>query len=196
MFANRFTALVDACCLVGALQRNLLLTLAEAEFFRLRWSAQILDETQSAIEQILTGKGATDAAEKAAKATANMRQAFKDADVGDYRRFLGSCGGLPDEGDRHVLAAALKTQASIIVTDNLKDFPESVLAPLNLEARTSDDFIANTISLDTGRAVAAVRKMRERFSRPEMTAEALLMLMESRGLVETVDVLRPLAQSL
>lgn len=40
MFANRFTALIDACALAGALKRNLLLTLAEAEFFRLRWSDQ------------------------------------------------------------------------------------------------------------------------------------------------------------
>ena len=34
MFANRYTALVDACTLVSAPRRDLLLTLAEAEFFR------------------------------------------------------------------------------------------------------------------------------------------------------------------
>jgi hypothetical protein len=46
LFANRFTAFVDACTLAGALKRNLLLTLAEAQFFRVRWSAPVLDETQ------------------------------------------------------------------------------------------------------------------------------------------------------
>jgi hypothetical protein len=36
MFANRYTALIDACVLVSAPRRDLLLTLAEAEFFRVR----------------------------------------------------------------------------------------------------------------------------------------------------------------
>ena len=53
MFANRFTAFVDACTLASALKRNLLLTLAEAEFYRIRWSAIVLEETQKAIEKIL-----------------------------------------------------------------------------------------------------------------------------------------------
>ena len=57
MFANRYTAFIDACTLASALRRNLLLTLAEAEFFRVRWSVQVLDETQGAIESILTDKG-------------------------------------------------------------------------------------------------------------------------------------------
>jgi len=103
---------------------------------------------------------------------------------------------LPDPGDAHVLAAALKTRAAIIVTDNLKDFPAEILGPLNLEARSADDFIADTIALDPGRAVAAVRTMRERFKRPEKTAEVLLLDMEAEGLTETVDVLRPHAASL
>jgi predicted nucleic acid-binding protein len=34
---------------------------------------------------------------------------------------------LPDEKDRHVLAAAIKTNANLIVTNNLKDFPASYL---------------------------------------------------------------------
>lgn len=52
MFANRYTALVDACTLVSAPRRDLLLTLADAEFFRVRWSQRILDETRSALDKI------------------------------------------------------------------------------------------------------------------------------------------------
>jgi hypothetical protein len=61
---------------------------------------------------------------------------------------------------------------------------------LNIEARSSDAFIADTIALDTGRAVAAIRRMRERFKKPEKTAELLLLDMEAAGLTETVDILR------
>lgn len=84
MFANRFTALVDACTLTNALNRNLLLSLAEAGFFRLRWSGQILDETERAIEKISRGKGHADAAERAKRARAAMERAFEDAMVSDF----------------------------------------------------------------------------------------------------------------
>lgn len=51
-YADRFTALLDACVLGGALRRNMLLSLAEAGLFRPRWSNRILDETQKAISEI------------------------------------------------------------------------------------------------------------------------------------------------
>lgn len=196
MFANRYTALVDACVLAGALKRNLILTLAEAEFFRLRWSDLILEETERAIEKILGAKNASDAGDRAKRARAAMECAFEEARVTDFDDFLPAGSRLPDQGDRHVLAAALKTQAATIVTDNLKDFPAVVLSPLNIEARSPDDFLADTIALDIGRAVAAVRKMRERFTRPEKTAEDLLLDMEAEGLVSVVDLLKPHVRSL
>ncbi|MGX7703946.1 PIN domain-containing protein [Methylobacterium sp. Gmos1] len=195
MFASRFTAFIDACALAGALKRNLLLTLAEAEFFRIRWSEPVLAETERAIAEILSGKGVSDA-----DARANMEAAFEEAMVTGFNEFLVHGEGLPDKDDAHVLAAAIKTRASIIVTDNsiivtdnLKDFPADVLLPLNLEARSSDAFLADTIALDIGRATFAIRTMRLRFKRPEKDAEALLVDMDAAGLVETVDVLRPYA---
>lgn len=125
-----------------------------------------------------------------------MEEAFEDALVSGYEVFLPAAGCLPDPGDAHVLAAALKTRAAVVVTDNLKDFPVDVLARFNLEVRSADAFIADTIALDPGRAVAALRKMRERFRNPAKTAEALLLDMEAGGLMETVNVLRPYVLSL
>jgi hypothetical protein len=193
LFANRYTAFIDACTLASALRRNLLLTLAEAEFFRVRWSVPVLDETERAVEGILSDKGYApdDAKDRAKRARQAMQTAFEEAIVDDFQDLLSACGGLPDPGDIHVLAAALKTQAATIVTENLKDFPDQVLAPLNIEARNADTFIADTIALDTGRAVAAIRTMRLRLKRPEKTAEILLLDMEAANLTETVDVLRP-----
>lgn len=196
MFANRYTAFVDACTLASTLKRNLLLSLAEAEFFRVRWSEKVLDETEAAIEKILAKKVVLDAADKAKRARQAMELAFEEAIVSEYDFFLPACAGLPDPGDAHVVAAALKTQAATIVTENLSDFPESHLKDLNLEARSADAFIADTIALDPGKAVAAIRKMRERFKKPEKTAEVLLLDMEAAGLTETVDVLRPHVLSL
>ncbi len=187
MFANRFTVLTDACSLFSPLARNLLLSLAEAEFFRLRWSARILDETERAIARVL---GDRRTAERAARARGAMERAFPEAAVTGYEDLTDGLQHLPDPDDAHVIAAAVKTRASIIVTENLRHFPRRVLEPLDLEARTADAFIADTIDLDTGRAIAAVRRMRERFKRPEMTPETLLTAMEAAGLTQTVDVLR------
>lgn len=191
MFANRFTALIDACALAGALKRNLLLSLAEAEFFRIRWSSRILDETQRAIESILTARGQPDAAKQAALQRRRMEAAFEEAVVIGSEAFLGDCEGLPDPGDAHVVAAALQTRASVIVTDNMKHFPDAVLGRLSLYARTTDAFVADTITLDPGRAVDAIGRMRARLRKPEKTASQLLLDMEAVGLTETVDVLRP-----
>lgn len=196
MFANRFTAFVDACTLARVLPRNLLLSLAEAEFFRVRWSATVLDETEKAIKDIRTRKGGTDAADHAARARQAMESAFEDAMVVDFDRFFRSCEGLPDPKDAHVVAAALKTQASVIVTENLRHFPQNILAPLNLDVRSADSFIADTIALDEGRAVPAIRRMRERFKKPAMSAKDLLLLMEVAELTETVDVLSTNIKSL
>ena len=165
MFANRLTALVDACSLASALKRNLLLTLAEAGFFRLRWSSPILDETERAIVKILHGKGRVDAAVRAKRARTAMETAFEDAMVSDFDKFMSAAAGLHDPFDIHVLAAAIKTRASMIVTENLKHFPPAKLATLDMEAKPAAEFIADTIALDEGRAVAAIRQMRERLKK-------------------------------
>jgi hypothetical protein len=192
LFANRYTALIDACVLAGALRRNLLLTLAKAEFFRVQWSQPIMEEAQSAIEKILAGKeNVINAAEHAVRARGAMERAFKEAMVDGFDHFLAACGAIPDTKDRHVLAAAIKTRAHVIVTDNLKDFPDHALAPFDIEARSADAFIADTAMLDISRAVSAINQMRSQFRKPSIHADDLLLKMEAQSLTETADVLRP-----
>lgn len=190
MFANRFTVLVDACSLVPVLTRNLLLSLAEGEFFRLRWSVAILDEVERAIARSYAKRGVDDGAERASRARGAMERAFEEATVTGYEGLLSNLEALPDANDVHVIAAAVKTRASVIVTENLRHFPERVLKPLDLEAKKADEFIADTIDLDVGRAIPMIRRMRERFERPSKTPEALLLDMEASGLTHTVDSLR------
>ena len=54
---------------------------------------------------------------------------------------------LPDPDDRHVVAAAIHSGASLIVTFNLKDFPAEVLKPYNLAAQHPDGFIVDLLDL-------------------------------------------------
>src|SRR5579885_2357699 len=54
---------------------------------------------------------------------------------------------LPDANDRHVLAAAIQGNADVIVTFNLRHFPEEALAPYQIEAIHPDDFLLCQIDL-------------------------------------------------
>lgn len=75
---------------------------------------------------------------------------------------------LPDPGDNHVLAAAISTSASVIVTDNIKDFPVELLSPHGVEVRSTDDFIADRIELDPVEAILALKRRRERLKSPNL----------------------------
>jgi predicted nucleic acid-binding protein len=182
---------LDACSLVGALSRNTLLSLAEAELYRPRWSREILDETTQAIGGILAKHGEDSSKEKALRHVEKIETSFPEGAVEDFDELQNSLQGyLSDPRDTHVLAAALKCRASVIVTENIKHFLEDVLASLNLEALTPDNFIANTIDLSQQKAIAAIAQMRGRFSRPELSGNDLLLTYEKRGFLQTADILR------
>jgi hypothetical protein len=97
---------------------------------------------------------------------------------------------LPDPDDRHVLAAAIKAGAQIIVTSNLKDFPAEDLAPWGIEAKSPDDFVLDQIDHD-GRVVwACVQQIADSRTNPPETVNDVLDALESAGLVESVAALR------
>lgn len=59
-----------------------------------------------------------------------MELAFEEAPVTGYDALKAVCAGIPDPNDHHVVAAALKAPAAMIVTDNIKDVPQGVLVTL------------------------------------------------------------------
>lgn len=193
MFANRYTVVLDACVLVPPANRDLILCLAEAKFFRPQWSAKILDEAENAMAEIMAKRRTEsgDAADKARRVVERMSKAFPEALIDEGYVVYEPALILPDPNDRHVLAAAIHCRASTIVTDNLKDFPIGELAKHGIEAKSADDFIADEIDLDIIKAVGVVRNMRIRLKRPAISASDLLLKMEARGLSETTRLLRP-----
>jgi predicted nucleic acid-binding protein len=187
MRADRFTALVDANVLAGALTRNLILSLAEDGFFRVRWSAEILDESERAITKMVVGRH-PDPSAHASEQRRRIERAFPDAEVEGYEPLVAGLT-LPDENDRHVLAAAIRTAAAVIVTDNIKDFPNDTLALFDIQRIGADDFVADVIDLDPVGSVTALRRMRQRFQRPGIDAEHLVRRIEAIGLTRTANLL-------
>jgi predicted nucleic acid-binding protein len=117
---TQFTVLFDACVLYSAPLRDLLIELASKGMFRGRWTNRIHDEW---IRSLL--KNRPDLKADQLERTRNlMNQRVLDCLVNDYVDLIHGII-LPDEQDVHVLAAAIKAQAQIIVTYNIKDFPQS-----------------------------------------------------------------------
>lgn len=191
VFANRFVVVVDACSLFGVLSRNTLLSLAEEGLFRARWSEKILNETEIALERLYAKSGEKNSEENAKRQRLQIHTAFEEATVDVSSHHMLPLDDLPDSNDAHVIETAIACDASIIVTENIKHFPDSILNPHGLEAKTADTFIADTIDLRTASSIKAISKMRERLRKPSITAEKLLLLYESRGFYETADLLRP-----
>ncbi|ABI62493.1 PIN domain-containing protein [Granulibacter bethesdensis] len=119
MFANRFTARLDACTLTGALKRNLLLSLAEEGFFRPCWSQDILDETKRAIAGIIAGHApeltTTEAEDRTQRACNSIIHAFPEAMVMEYGHLAPHNHQLPDPADAHAIAAASITPSTSII---------------------------------------------------------------------------------
>jgi len=75
VFANRYTALIDACTLVSVWRRNLLLSLAKAEFFRVRWSEPVLNETKAALIKMARERSFDDPEARGVRAVKAMQSA-------------------------------------------------------------------------------------------------------------------------
>ena len=97
---------------------------------------------------------------------------------------------LPDPNDRHVLAAAIKSQANIIVTYNLQDFPEKELSPYNIEAQHPDTFVYQLLNFSMNGVLATMRQHREALKNPAKTPDEYLLTFEKQGLAQTVGTLR------
>ncbi|MCY4431691.1 MAG: PIN domain-containing protein, partial [Rhodospirillales bacterium] len=133
----RRRALLDADALYPAGLRNLLLRLADRYLFTPLWSADIHAEwTRSLLADRLDLDAAV-----LTRTRSVMDGHFPQAIVTGYAALAGDLG-LPDPGDRHVLAAAIRGQADVIVTRNLRDFPADRVAPHTLVAEHPDAFLA------------------------------------------------------
>lgn len=188
--SDHFTAILDANVLYPFLVRDVLLSLADAGLYRPLWTDTINDEwTRHLIERL------PEKAESIRATVSVMNEAFPEAIVRNYEDLIPVLE-LPDPDDRHVLAAGIRGSASVIVTENIVDFPANVLDRYGLEARTADDFILNTVELYPTDAVAALKTMRRRYANPHLSPEDLLQAMLRCGLVTTVAALTPHVASL
>lgn len=112
--------MLDTNVLYPPLLRDVLVELAVRGAYCAVWS----DETLLELERNLARRMSAQVANARVRF---LREQLPEAEIRDYAEFLS--GLRNDPKDRHVLAAALKANAEVIITMNVKDFiprPESV----------------------------------------------------------------------
>lgn len=184
MRSSPFTVIYDANVLYPAPLRDLLMHLALTGVYRARWSALIHEEWKRNLlknRQDITR-------EQVDKTSQLMDRAIPDALVSNYEPLIEGLE-LPDKDDRHVLAAAIKCNASAIVTFNLKDFPASVLAPLDIEPIHPDSFIADLWDLDKAAVIKAAHDHRASLKNPPYSVDGYLDRLLKQGLPDSVNYL-------
>jgi len=135
-------AVLDACVLFPTILREILCDLAADGRFTPLWSERILEEWRHVALRL-----GPDAGQIAGAEIALLRLGFPDAvqpHDGDRAIDLD----FPDPTDRHVVEAALAGDAELIITANLRDFPQRMMAGIGLRAIHPDAFLLDLFRKD------------------------------------------------
>lgn len=181
----RFICLLDTNVIYPIEIRDLLFWFAYYDMYTPKWSDHIFDEWKD----VMRRKGISE--KEANRRVENANKAFPDALVLNYSGLIDGLT-LPDPKDKHVLAAAIKTDANIIVTNNIKDFPDEYLASFGLTVKSADDFLTDVIDLNPEKAVMAFKEMVLNRRKPSLDEYEVLNILRNRGLKQAADYLHSL----
>ena len=139
---NEYCAVLDTCVLAPMPLCDTLLRCAEEPaLYRVAWSEQTLVELVRTLEKF--GYSET----QARRRVESMRAAFPEASVAVPERMHAAFLPLPDAADAHVMGAAVLASAQVIVTWNLRHFPERNVAEYGMLVQSPDEFLLHQFHL-------------------------------------------------
>ena len=157
--------ILDACVLIPMPLADTLLRMAEAPRLYLpKWSQSIMDE----VTRNLTAKLGM-APEKARRREVELGRHFSEAWVQGFEPIIDVMTN--DPGDRHVLAAAVRSHSDLIVTYNRRHFPAVSLRPWEVDVQGPSTFLRGLYDLDAGLFVG---KLHEQAAKIEVPLPRLL----------------------
>ncbi|MGO1544785.1 MAG: PIN domain-containing protein [Gulosibacter sp.] len=179
-----FPAFLDTCTVFGGALNDLLLTLAERRTFRPLWSRGVLAE----LERNLVKRGLSHEAVR--RRIDAMQAAFPDAEVHGYEALTEQM--LCDDDDKHVLAVAVRSNAAVLVTFNLRHFPAPALHPYDIEVVHPDEFLLDQLDLHRAETLSAVRHLLDIYEHPPLTLQDLLEQLRRAGVPQVSHALQNL----
>ena len=182
---TNFATLYDACVLYPAPLRDLLMHLAITDMYRAKWTNEIHEEW---ISSVLSNRGDLNRA-FLERTRDRMNMSVRDCLVENYQYLIPTLS-LPDSNDRHILAAAIHSRSSVIVTYNLKDFPKEIVSKYSIEAQHPDEFLMNLFDLSSEMVCLAVKRHRTSLKSPPKNLEQYLLTLAKQALSNTVQKLK------
>lgn len=181
-------AVLDACVLYPAPLRSFLMYLALEDLYQAKWTETIHEEWMRNVR-----RDYPDTTEPQLLRIRDLMNAHvRDCLVTGFERLIPGLF-LPDPDDRHVLAAAIRAGADVIVTANLTDFPANILNNFGVEAAHPDQFIVELFDDAPGRVCEAARRQRESLKSPPLSVDDYLAALGRQGLSQAVAALRQTA---
>lgn len=170
-------AVYDANVLYPNALRDFLIRVAVEDLVRARWSERILDE----VFRNLAANRPDLPIAKLAITRERMCAAVLDCVIEGFEE-LEPAINLPDADDRHVVAAAMRAGASVIVTLNLRDFPDDELARHGLAALHPDTFAMELLAQSPAAVLEVIASQAADLKRPPHTSLDVLAALERCGL--------------
>ena len=181
------TVVYDANILYSAVLRDFFVELALTEIVEARWTEEIHSEW---MRNVLANR--PDITPERLTRTKNLMDFYvENSLVIGYEEIIPQLE-LPDAGDRHVLAAAIKSRSRFIVTFNLRDFPVQYLATYDIQVLHPDDFILRLLTINHKTVCKAAEKQRKRLKNPPKTIDEYLATLEEQGLLQSAPLMRQL----
>jgi predicted nucleic acid-binding protein len=163
---SSFGVVLDANVLFPASLRDTLLRTATAGLYRLQLTDDILEE----VRRNLVKNNMPEV--NAQRLIDVIKNVYEDAFVTRHDELINVMRN--QEKDRHVLAAAVKSGAQVIVTQNLKDFPQQALEPYDIEAQSPDDFLVHLLHLNKGLMAKILLEQARDLRKPARTVSEVL----------------------
>lgn len=170
-----FAVFLDTCVLLKPYLCDTLLSVAEAGVYCLLLSPMVMAE----LERNLARRGLDE--KRITHRLDQMNKAFPDALVTGYEALIDEM--VNDPKDRHVLAAAVRGGAEVLVTENLRDFPAEAIRLYDIDVVSQDAFLLDQLDLHPAEVIAALRRQVSRYHREPRTVESLLAILGSPGSV-------------
>ena len=171
-----FTALLDANVLYPIYLCSALLRLSEAELYQVRWSADILQEALGSLKTNYP----PDKHPSLERRFAVMEKHFPDAVVTGYENLIPAMTN--HVGDRHVLAAAIRGRADVIVTSNVRHFPYASRKPYDIDVQEPDNFLCHQYDVrDPEHLTGVLEHWASQLQKPPLTLEKLLRVYLARS---------------
>lgn len=183
--------LADANVLYSRVLRDYLLYAATQGVVEIRWSPAILSEVVEHLMQNIAGFDRS----AGARLIKAMNAAFPAADVVPDADAIEAVADLrlPDEDDRHVLAAAVAVSADVLCTDNLKDFPIDIMNEAGVQLMPADALLSLLVIEFPEKILAAHRLTVARL--PGATNDSTLTALRRAGASRTADAMARLLGS-